>query len=212
MEDELHFELESFNRRVINEDFNRVICQQLAQELDPMGEENPDFCATDAHADMVKRLLGQAFADLYGDSYNQAAVEKITGASDKVDQLIRRYKNERFPSIAITVDLLTTGIDVPAISHLVFMRRVKSRILYEQMIGRATRRCDAIGKTVFRSTTPSICTPRCRPSTPCSPGQRPQGHGGATAGRAQPPHRLHHPGSGPGRTHADDVLDQLGQK
>jgi type I restriction enzyme R subunit len=116
-----------------------------------MGEEKTlIFCATDAHADMVKRLLGQAFADLYGDSYNQAAVAKSPAQSDKVDQLIRRYKNERFPSIAITVDLLTTGIDVPAISHLVFMRRVKSRILYEQMIGRATRRCDAIGKTVFK--------------------------------------------------------------
>jgi type I restriction enzyme R subunit len=48
------------------------------------------------------------------------------------------------------VDLLTTGIDVPPICNLVFMRRVRSRILYEQMIGRATRRCDDIGKTVFR--------------------------------------------------------------
>jgi type I restriction enzyme R subunit len=77
-------------------------------------------------------------------------VRKITGAADKVDTLIRRYKNERLPSIAITVDLLTTGIDVPAICHLVFLRRVRSRILYEQMIGRATRRCDDIGKTVFK--------------------------------------------------------------
>ncbi len=46
--------------------------------------------------------------------------------------------------------MLTTGIDVKPICNLVFMRRVKSRILYEQMIGRATRRCDKIGKTVFR--------------------------------------------------------------
>lgn len=75
---------------------------------------------------------------------------KITGQSDKVDPLIRRYKNERYPSIAVTVDLLTTGIDAPKICNLVFMRRVKSRISYEQMIGRATRRCDEIGKTVFR--------------------------------------------------------------
>ena len=143
---------------------------------------------------MVKRLLGQAFADLYGDSYNQAAVEKITGASDKVDQLIRRYKNERFPSIAITVDLLTTGIDVPAISHLVFMRRVKSRILYEQMIGRATRRCDAIGKTVFKIYDPvDLVRHAAGRQHHAAPGQRPEGHGGATAGRAQPPHRLHRP-------------------
>ena len=108
------------------------------------------FCATDNHADMVKRLLDAEFKALYDDSYNQEAVAKITGKSDKVSTLISRYKNERYPNIAITVDLLTTGIDVPRICNLVFMRRVKSRILYEQMMGRATRRCDDIGKTVFR--------------------------------------------------------------
>jgi type I restriction enzyme R subunit len=50
----------------------------------------------------------------------------------------------------VTVDLLTTGIDVPEICNLVFIRRVNSRILYDQMIGRATRLCDEIGKEVFR--------------------------------------------------------------
>ena len=151
LEDELNFEVDAFNRRVINENFNRVICEQLVQELDPFGEEKTlVFCATDLHADMVKRLLDDAFKALYNGEYNQAAVAKITGQSDKVEQLIRQYKNERYPNIAITVDLLTTGIDVPRICNLVFMRRVKSRILYEQMIGRATRRCDEIGKTVFR--------------------------------------------------------------
>lgn len=151
LDDELTFEVDAFNRRVISENFNRVICQQLVQELDPFGDEKTMiFCATDLHADMVKRLLDEEFKDLYNGDYNQAAVAKITGQSDKVEQLIRQYKNERYPNIAITVDLLTTGIDVPKISNLVFMRRVKSRILYEQMIGRATRRCDEIGKTVFR--------------------------------------------------------------
>lgn len=151
LDDELNFEVDTFNRQVITKDFNRVICEQLAQEIDPFGDEKTMiFCATDAHADMVVRLLGDAFKDIYNGGYNQAAVAKITGKSDKVDQLIRQYKNERYPSIAVTVDLLTTGIDVPKICNLVFMRRVKSRILYEQMIGRATRRCDEIGKTVFR--------------------------------------------------------------
>ncbi|PWQ92493.1 type I restriction-modification system endonuclease [Leucothrix pacifica] len=151
LEDEVNFEVEAFNHRVINENFNRVICEELVNELDPFGEEKTlIFCATDRHADMVKRLLDAAFKKEYCDEYQQAAVEKITGQSDKVSQLISRYKNERYPNIAITVDLLTTGIDVPKICHLVFMRRVKSRILYEQMIGRATRRCDDIGKTEFR--------------------------------------------------------------
>jgi type I restriction enzyme R subunit len=54
------------------------------------------------------------------------------------------------PKIAVTVDLLTTGIDVPKIENLVFLRRVNSRILYEQMLGRATRLCPEIGKETFR--------------------------------------------------------------
>ena len=154
LEDELNFDVEQFNRRVINENFNRVICEQLAQELDPFSDEKTMiFCATDMHADMVKRLLDKAFQDFYGDSYNPAATLKITGRTDKVGQQIRNYKNERYPNIAITVDLLTTGIDVPRICNLVFMRRVKSRILYEQMLGRATRRCDDI----------PLCQDSCRP-------------------------------------------------
>lgn len=79
---------------------------------------------------------------------------KITGSvaggnKRKVQEAIKRFKNERFPSIAVTVDLLTTGIDVPEITTLVFMRRVKSRILFEQMLGRATRLCPKINKTHF---------------------------------------------------------------
>ncbi len=214
LEDELSFELESFNKRVISEDFNRVICEQLSKELDPLGEEKTMiFCATDAHADMVKRLLSQAFKDLYGDSWNQAAVEKITGASDKVDQLIRRYKNERFPSIAITVDLLTTGIDVPAICHLVFMRRVKSRILYEQMIGRATRRCDAIGKTVFKIYDPVDLYAALQEVNTMKPlVKNPNVTLEQLLDELNNPTSFTTGGSQQGRTHAHDVLDQLNQK
>ncbi|HWT67766.1 MAG TPA: type I restriction-modification system endonuclease [Pseudomonas sp.] len=151
LEDELNFNIESFNRRVITPAFDKVICEALANELDPFGEEKTMvFCVNQAHAERVKNLLNDAFKDAYGEQYNQATVQIITGQSDKVEQLIRKYKNEPYPSIAITVDLLTTGIDVPTICNLVFMRRVRSRILYEQMKGRATRRCDEIGKTVFR--------------------------------------------------------------
>jgi type I restriction enzyme R subunit len=78
------------------------------------------------------------------------AMIKITGSADKPLALIRKYRNETQPVIAVTVDLLTTGIDVPPISNLVFLRRVNSRILYEQMLGRATRKCDEIGKDSFR--------------------------------------------------------------
>jgi type I restriction enzyme R subunit len=48
------------------------------------------------------------------------------------------------------VDLLSTGVDVPAICNIVFLRRMNSRILYDQMVGRATRLCEPIGKSSFR--------------------------------------------------------------
>jgi len=218
LEDELNFEVDAFNRRVINENFNRVICQQLVQELDPFGDEKTlIFCATDLHADMVKRLLDEAFKDLYNGKYNQAAVAKITGQSDKVDQLIRRYKNERYPSIAITVDLLTTGIDVPKICNLVFMRRVKSRILYEQMIGRATRRCDEIGKTVFRIYDPvDIYAALSDVNTMKPLVKDPNITLDQLVGELTDPEQLERalkaPGEQTGETHADVVLSQLSQK
>lgn len=79
---------------------------------------------------------------------------KITGSvaggnKKKISEAIKRFKNESNPKVVVTVDLLTTGIDVPEIVNLVFMRRIKSRILFEQMLGRATRLCPAIGKTNF---------------------------------------------------------------
>lgn len=151
LEDELAFDVTKFNRNAITESFNRVICQALAQEIDPTSDEKTlIFCVNDRHADMVKRLLDEAFSEVWGDDYAEESVRKITGYTDQVDKQIARFKNEKYPSIAITVDLLTTGIDVPAICNLVFMRAVKSRILYEQMKGRATRRCDKIGKTYFK--------------------------------------------------------------
>jgi type I restriction enzyme, R subunit len=148
--DEIRLEVDEFNRRVITEPFNRVVCQYLAQEIDPGSRQKTlIFCADDAHADLVVSILKEAFRQQYG-AVDDDAVIKITGAADKPLQLIRRYKNERNPTVAVTVDLLTTGIDVPEICNLVFLRRVNSRILFDQMLGRATRLCEEIGKSTFR--------------------------------------------------------------
>ena len=150
LEDELAINIEGFNRMVITESFNRTALSQLVQLIDPEGEEKTlIFAANDDHADLVVKILKEEFEKI-GCDLNDNAVQKITGKSYDPVELVRRYKNEKFPSIAVTVDLLTTGIDVPAICNIVFLRRVKSRILYEQMLGRATRRCDEIGKEVFR--------------------------------------------------------------
>ncbi|QGT74952.1 type I restriction-modification system endonuclease [Bombella sp. ESL0368] len=148
--DELHFEVEAFNRKVLTPEFNRVVAEALVREIDPEQDgKTLIFAATDAHADMVVNALKAAFEEQYG-SIDDAAVKKITGSVDKVKDVIRSFRNDANPKIAVTVDLLTTGIDVPKITNLVFLRRVNSRILYEQMIGRATRQCPEIGKEVFR--------------------------------------------------------------
>lgn len=214
LEDELTFNIESFNRRVITPAFDKVICDELANELDPFGEEKTMiFCVTQAHAERVKNLLDDAFKAAYGEQYNEATVRIITGQSDKVEQLIRRYKNEPNPNIAITVDLLTTGIDVPKICNLVFMRRVRSRILYEQMKGRATRRCDEIGKTVFRIYDPvdlyaSLeAVDTMKPLVKNPNVSLEQLVSELTSGASHDA-----PGSQDDSSHAHDVLDQLSQR
>jgi type I restriction enzyme R subunit len=148
--DEIRLDVDAFNRKVITESFNRVVCEVLADELDPSARRKTlIFCVNDAHADLVVQLMKQAFARAYG-SVDDDAVIKITGAADQPLALIRRYKNERLPNVAVTVDLLTTGVDVPEICNLVFLRRVNSRILFDQMLGRATRLCPGIDKESFR--------------------------------------------------------------
>ena len=155
LEDELDFDVDAFNRQVITEPFNRTVLAEIAHDIDP---ESPDvqgktliFAVNDDHADLIVKILKEIYTEMGVDN---DAIMKITGSvgcgnKKKVRDAIKRFKNERFPSVVVTVDLLTTGIDVPAITTLVFMRRVKSRILFEQMMGRATRRCPGIHKTHF---------------------------------------------------------------
>ena len=148
--DEIRFEVDSFNRRVITQEFNRVIAEELARHIDPsLPGKTLVFASTDGHADMLVNEIKKAMQARYGE-IEDAAVRKVTGSVDRMSALIRSYRNDALPKIAVTVDLLTTGIDVPSITNLVFVRRVNSRILHEQMLGRATRLCDEIGKETFR--------------------------------------------------------------
>lgn len=153
LEDEtLDFDVEEFNRQVITRPFNEAVLREISRDIDPEGEEKTlIYAANDAHADMIVSIL----RDIYSEQgVSPDAVLKITGKTadgnkKKVEAAIKRFQNEHYPTIAVTVDLLTTGIDVPQITNLVFLRRVKSRILFEQMLGRATRLCPEIHKTHF---------------------------------------------------------------
>lgn len=152
LEDDMKFEIDSFNREVITEPFNRTVLNEIAWDLNPDGQgKTLIYAVDDNHADLIVKILKEIYAE---GGVDNDAVMKITGSvaggnKKKISEAIKRFKNEAYPKVVVTVDLLTTGIDVPEIVNLVFMRRIKSRILFEQMLGRATRLCPAIGKTNF---------------------------------------------------------------
>ena len=131
-----------------------MVCEELVHHIDPTSPQKTlVFCVNNTHADAVVEELRTAFKAKYPQLEHDAII-KITGDSDKdsnkVQSMITRFNKERLPNIVVTVDLLTTGIDIPSICNIVFMRKVRSRILYEQMKGRATRLCPKVGKTSFK--------------------------------------------------------------
>lgn len=152
LEDDLKFEVEDFNRKVVNKSFNETVLHEIARNIDPNEKgKTLIFAVDDVHADTITQILKDYYTK---QGVSEEAVMKITGSIEngnpvKIKEAIRRFKNETFPNIVVTVDLLTTGIDVREIVNVVFMRRIRSRILFEQMLGRATRLCPEIGKTHF---------------------------------------------------------------
>lgn len=163
LEDELDFEVENFNKQVITRSFNETVLKEIflpehptednrgVDPEDKMQGKTLIFAVDDSHADMIVDILKNMYTDM---GVDEACIRKITGSIEgknkkKIAEAIRHFKNDAKPSIVVTVDLLTTGIDVEEITRLVFLRRVRSRILFEQMLGRATRLCDEIGKDHF---------------------------------------------------------------
>lgn len=152
LQDELDFDVSDFNKAIVLPDHTRKVLEEVANYLNPeSGEKTLIFAVNDNHADCIVDTLRDIYKP-YGIS--NEAIMKITGKTaggnkKKILQVIKQFKNNQYPNIAVTVDLLTTGIDVPPICNLVFMRKINSRILFEQMLGRATRLCPEIGKTHF---------------------------------------------------------------
>lgn len=150
LEDDIDFEIDQFNKKVIIESHTKAALEEVAKYIDPENDEGKTliFATSDTHADMIVRLLKDIFKETIG-GVDDDSILKITGSIKDADLAIKKYKNENYPNVAVTVGLLSTGIDVPRIDKIVFLRRIKSRILYEQMLGRATRLCDEINKTHF---------------------------------------------------------------
>lgn len=146
LEDERAFDTAEIEAKVTAPESNRKILEEIKSYTDRHEQEHGRFPKTLIFAanDLPHTSHAQQLVDLARDVFGKgdAFVTKITGAKD-VDrplQRIREFRNRPNPAIAVTVDLLTTGVDIPDLEYIVFLRPVKSRILFEQMIGRGTRK------------------------------------------------------------------------
>jgi type I restriction enzyme R subunit len=122
----------------------------LFTELFPGRSEVPKtliFCKDDHHAEEVVGIVREVFGK--GNDF----AKKITYRTDGGDpeQLIRQFRNDYNPRIAVTVDMISTGTDVKPLEALIFLRDVKSEQYFDQMKGRGVR---TINPTQLRQVTP----------------------------------------------------------
>ena len=144
LEDEREYETREIEEKVTAPESNRKILEEVkkyAEEHEARYGRFPKilvFAVNDlphtSHADQLVDLA----RDVCG--RGDAFVEKITGRVDRPLQRIREFRNRPRPAVAVTVDLLTTGVDIPDLEFIVLLRPVRSRILFEQMLGRGTRK------------------------------------------------------------------------
>jgi type I restriction enzyme, R subunit len=144
LEDERQFDSTKVEREITSPDSNKKILQEVKKWADAHEKQYGRFPKTlvfavndlphTSHADQLVNIGRDVFGR--GDSF----VQKITGRVDRPLQHIREFRNRPSPGIVVTVDLLTTGVDIPDLEGIVFLRPVKSRILFEQMLGRGTRK------------------------------------------------------------------------
>jgi type I restriction enzyme R subunit len=106
-------------------------------EIFPAREEVPKtliFAKTDSHADDIIKIVREEFAE------ENAFCKKVTyKASEDPKSMLTSFRNDYYPRIAVTVDMIATGTDVKPLECLLFMRDVRSKNYFEQMKGRGTR-------------------------------------------------------------------------
>src|SRR5262249_23550218 len=104
------------------------------------------FAKDDSHADDIVQVVRETFG-----KGNQFATKITYRARDgKADDLLQAFRNSMYPRIVVTVDMIATGTDVRPLECLLFMRTVRSRTYFEQMIGRGVR---VIDPTEFQAVT-----------------------------------------------------------
>ncbi|MFA4905428.1 MAG: DEAD/DEAH box helicase family protein [Candidatus Margulisiibacteriota bacterium] len=140
-----------FERRITIPDRTHEIALHLAKLLKTFGPmaKTMVFCVDSDHADLMAKELQNEFADL---GHTNFAVSIIARNGDILDAEYERFKDSEKPTpvIATTVDLLTTGIDVPSVRNIVIVKPIGSKIVFKQIIGRGSRIDPLTNKYYFR--------------------------------------------------------------
>jgi type I restriction enzyme R subunit len=142
LDEDLTYDAAQLDRTVVAEDQIRTIIRtyrdKLFTDLFPGRSEVPKtliFAKDDSHAEDIVRIVREEFGK--GNEFCQKITYRTTGV--KPEELIASFRNSYHPRIAVTVDMIATGTDIKPLEVLLFMRPVKSRVLFEQMLGRGTR-------------------------------------------------------------------------
>jgi type I restriction enzyme R subunit len=142
LDEDVTYRPTQLDRDVVAPDQIRTIIQtfreRLFTDIFPGRREVPKtliFAKDDSHAEDIVHVVREEFGK--GNEFCKKITYKTSG--EKAEDLIASFRNSYNPRIAVTVDMISTGTDIKPIECLVFMRDVKSRIYFEQMIGRGTR-------------------------------------------------------------------------
>nr|BBH92751.1 type III restriction endonuclease subunit R [Thermogemmatispora argillosa] len=152
LEDELVYYPEQLDREVVSLDQIRTIIRAYRdsyRQLFPERTKVPKtliFAKDDSHADTIVEIAREEFRPeilregCSANDYVQKITYRTTGA--RPEDLITAFRNRLTPRIAVTVDMIATGTDIKPLEVLIFMRPVRSRGFYEQMLGRGSRTID----------------------------------------------------------------------
>ncbi len=145
-DEDITYDASELDRRVVAKDQIRTIVRtfrdRLFTEIFPGRTEVPKtliFAKDDSHAEDIVEIVRDEFGR--GNSFCQKITYKVTSADPR--DLIQSFRNSYEPRIAVTVDMIATGTDIRPIEIVMFMRAVKSRVLFEQMKGRGVRVIDS---------------------------------------------------------------------
>jgi type I restriction enzyme R subunit len=144
------YTLEDFEREIVLPDRTAKICDHLANLLKAFGalQKTIVFCVNMEHAAQVAKEMQNKFSHLGHSDYAVRIVSEEPEAKEDYERF--RDSEKTTPVVATTVDLLTTGVDVPSVRNVVFIKPVNSKVYFKQHIGRGSRIDTTIGKYFFR--------------------------------------------------------------